>query len=189
MADPTRRSAARLATLVAVPAAVLVAFLSAWALGGLERARNVPTDPHPSSTTAPATAPVPMPARGLGPDVAVACRRVVAGLPAAIPPGARRPVSGDVEHSAAYGDPPIVLRCGTALPSVPATAVVATLNGVCWYAVGVGAATEWTTVDRVVPVTVTVPGPVDGSAQSVIPFSAPIARVDARLPDPPSGCR
>ena len=57
------------------------------------------------------------------------------------------------------------------------TALVYKLNGVCWYAVGVGAATEWTTVDRVVPVTVTVPGPLDGSAQSVIPFSAPIARV------------
>jgi hypothetical protein len=190
MVDPTRRSAARLATLVALPAAVLVALLSAWALGGLERARNVPTGPDPTGPPAAgATTPVPVPVRTLAPDVAVVCRRVVAGLPGAIPSGPRRPVTGDIEQSAAYGDPPVVLRCGVALPSVPPTAVVATLNGVCWYAVAVGASSEWTTVDRVVPVTVTVPGPVDGSAQSVIPFSIPIARTDARLPDPPSGCR
>jgi Protein of unknown function (DUF3515) len=190
MADPTHRSAARLATLVAVPAAVLVAFLSAWALGGLERARNVPTGPGPSSPpTAAVTAPVAVPARTLAPDVAAVCGRVVAGLPTAIPPGPGRPVLGDIVYSAAYGDPPVVLRCGTAAPSVPPTAWLPGLDGVCWYAVAVGAATEWTTVDRVVPVTVTVPGPVDGSAQSVIPFSAPIARADPRLPDTPSGCR
>jgi hypothetical protein len=188
MADPAHRSAARLATLVALPTAVLVAFLSAWALGGLERARNVPTDPSPSSPTAPATAPVPVPARSLSPDVAAVCRRVVAGLPATIPPGARRPVTGD-EYSAAYGDPPLVLRCGTTMPSVAPTAWLPGLDGVCWYAVVVGASTEWTTVDRTVPVTVIVPGPADGSAQSVIPFSKPISRADPRRPDPPSGCR
>jgi hypothetical protein len=189
MADPAHRSAARLATLIALPAALLVAFLSAWALGGLERARNVPTDPTVAASTAPATGPVPVPARGLAPDVAAVCRRVVAGLPATIAPGARRPVSGDVEYSAAYGDPPVVLRCGTAMPSVPSTAVLPGLNGVCWYAVAVGGSTEWTTVDRTVPVTVVVPGPADGSAQSVIAFSNPIARADPPRPDPPSGCR
>jgi hypothetical protein len=187
MADPTHRSAARLATLVALPAAVLVAFLSAWALGGFERARDVPVGP--SATAAPATGPVPVPDRTLGADTAAVCRAVVAGLPPSTPYGRRRPVSGDAAHSAAYGDPPVVLRCGTAMPSVPPTAVLARLDGVCWYAVAAGASTELTTMDRVVPVTVTVPGPVDGSAQSAIPFAAAIARADPPRKDPPSGCR
>jgi hypothetical protein len=188
MADPARRSAARLATLVALPTAVLVAILSAWALGGLERARDRPTDPGPSAVDGPATEPVAVPERTLPPDVAPVCRRVLAGLPTAIPTGARRPVNGDVGHSAAYGDPPVVLRCGTAMPSVPETAEVATLDGVCWYAVAAAGSTELTTVDRVVPVTVTVPGPVAGSAQSVIGFSNAIARADPRRADAPSGC-
>jgi hypothetical protein len=186
MADPAHRSAARLATLVALPAAVLAAFLSAWALGGLERARNVPTAPSPTSA---ATGPVPVPVRTLAPDAAEVCRAVLAGLPTTIPAGPRRPVAGDADHSAAYGDPPVVLRCGTASPSVPPTAVLARLGEVCWYAVAAGASTELTTVDRTVPVTVSVPGPVDGSAQFVIGFSAAIARADPPRPDPPTGCR
>jgi hypothetical protein len=185
MADPAHRSAARLATLVALPAALLVAFLSAWALGGLERGRDTPVQPP---IDAPATGPVPVPERSLAPEFAAVCRRVVGGLPTAIPTGGRRPVTGDVGYSAAYGDPPVVLGCGTASPSVAPTAFLPRLNGICWYAVEVGGSSQWTTVDRVVPVTVTVPGPVDGSAQSVIPFSAAIGRADPALSDPPSGC-
>jgi hypothetical protein len=186
MADPAHRSAARLATLVAVPVALAVGLVGAWALGGFERASGGPTEAGP--TPPPATASVPMPARDLAAGVAAVCRPVVAGLPAAIPAGPRRPVTGDDAYSAAYGDPPVLLRCGVALPSPPPTAVLAGLDGVCWYAVPADSATIWTTVDRVVPVSVTVPGPVDGSAQSVIPFAAAIARADPRRPDPPSGC-
>jgi hypothetical protein len=185
MADPARRSAARLATLVALPVAVAVGLASAWMLGGLERARDEPTAP----TTPPVTAPVPVPVRTLPPDIAAVCRRVVAGLPAAIPAGPRRPVTGDDAYSAAYGDPPVRLGCGTAMPSPPPTAVLAGLNGVCWYAVPGDSATVWTTVDRQVTVSVSVPGPADGSAQSVIPFADAIARADPPRPDPPSGCR
>jgi hypothetical protein len=132
---------------------------------------------------------VPVPARELASDVAAVCRAMVAGLPSSIPAGSRRPVEGGADQAAAYGDPPIVLRCGTALPSTPATAVLAVLNGICWYAEPAGSTMTLTTMDRVVPVSVSVPGPVGGSAQLAIPFATAIARADPPRPDPPSGCK
>jgi hypothetical protein len=188
MADPTRRSAALWATAVALPVAILVIFLSLWVLGGLERARSVPASPPMAATTPVPTAPVPVATHTLAPEAATVCRAVVAGLPSSIPAGPSRPVVGGADQAAAYGDPPVVLRCGTAMPSPPPTAVLAVLNGVCWYAEPAGSTTTLTTMDRIVPVSVSVPGPVDGSAQSVMPFATAIARADPRRPDPPSGC-
>jgi hypothetical protein len=181
MRDPTIRGAARLAALVAVPVALAAGLLSAWALGGFGR-------PPAATPAAGSTEPVRVPDRSLSPDAAGVCRAVVADLPAAIPAGARRPVSVGSHQNAAYGDPPVLLSCGTAQPSVPPTADVSLLNGVCWYATPVEGATVWTTVDRRVPLSVTVPGSGEGSAQSVIPFSTAIARSDHRRPDAPSGC-
>jgi Ni,Fe-hydrogenase III small subunit len=48
--------------------------------------------------------------------------------------------------------------------------------------------TAWTTVDRAIPVTVTVPGAAEGSAQSVVPFSTAVATADPRRDSAPSGC-
>jgi len=182
--DPTRRAAARLATFVALPVAIAVAGLSAWVLGGFERARSVPTGP----TTLAVTAPVPLPARTLSPAVAAVCRAVVARLPASTPAGLRRPVGEASEQSAAYGTA-VVLQCGTAPPRPARDADLAVLNGVCWYAEPAGTMTiKWTTVDREVPVSVFVVGSEEGSAQLVIPFSVPIAGADAPRSDAPGGC-
>jgi hypothetical protein len=62
---------------------------------------------------------------------------------------------------------------------------------VCWHRTDGDDRTLWTTVDRTVPVTVTVPGPPDGSFLSVSPFSA---AVGASLPQRdataiPTGCQ
>jgi hypothetical protein len=184
MADPVRRDAARVATLVALPVAVLVALLSLWALGGLERAENVPTGPTTVPPASPGAA-VPLPARSLRPETAEVCRALVAALPDAIPGRARRPVSAGAEQNAAYGEPPVTLACGTPPASYPPTAELDILSGVCWYAQPGPTGTLWTTVDRMVPVTVTVPGPLAGSAQSVIPFSRAIAGGDPRTPAAP----
>ena len=186
MTDPVRRSAARLATLVALPVALVVGLLSVWLLGGLDRSTSAPTPA--ASPRATASGPVPVSAPPLTPGTAEVCRAVVAGLPATVPGGARRPVSAGPEQNAAYGDPPTTLACGTAPATFAPTAGLTLLSGVCWYAGTGGSRTVWTTVDRVVPVTVTVPGPAAGSAQSVIPFSDAIAAADVRRPDAPSGC-
>jgi hypothetical protein len=180
--DPIRRSAARIATLVAVPVAVAVALISLLWYGGF--GRSEPAPPAPA-----ATGPVTMDAPSLAADTAPVCQQVVAHLPDTIGTHARRPVTAGPEQNAAYGDPPITLACGTPMPSVQPTDDVFTLSGVCWHAVPGNNTVAWTTVDRVVPVTVTVPGSSDGSAQSVVPFSPAVSGSNPRRNSVPSGCQ
>jgi Protein of unknown function (DUF3515) len=179
--DPSRRSAARIATFVAVPIALAVLLISALTYGGF----GTEEPPTPSPT---ATGPVPMAAPALLPEYVPVCQQVVANLPENAAGHARRPVTDGPEQNAAYGDPPITLVCGTLQPTFPPTDEVYTLSGVCWHATPGTASTSWTTVDRVVPVTVMVPGSKDGSGQSVVPFSEAIRNNDPRLPTVPSGC-
>ena len=179
--DPVRRSAARTATLVAVPLAIAVAVISLLTFGGF--GTDPPVPPGPA-----ATGPVTMTAPALPPEVVPVCRQIVADLPETVAGHARRPVTAGPEQNAAFGDPPITLACGAPAPTFPATDDVYTLSGVCWHAVPGGDTTAWTTVDRAVPVTVTVPGPSDGSGQSVLPFSEAVGPNDPRLETFPSGC-
>lgn len=179
--DPVRRSAARTATLVAVPVAIAIVVISLLAYG-----RSAPPTPPAGPV---ATGPVDMATRTLTADAVPVCQAVVAHLPNTVAGLARRPVSDGPEQNAAYGDPPITVACGTAQPTFEPTATVYPLSGVCWYAETQPGNTAWTTVDRTIPITVTVPGPSEGSAQSVIPFSAPVAANDPPRDAVPSGCR
>jgi hypothetical protein len=172
--DPVRRSATRTATIVAVPVALLVGLTLLWSFGAFSR---------------PDTGPVEMAARELSPDAAQVCRSVIADLPDTVAGAGRRPVTAGSEQNAAYGDPAVTLACGTSLPTVEDTATVYPLSGVCWYAEPGPDGAVWTTVDRQVPVTVTVPGPADGSAQTVIAFSPAVGAADpARASGTPTGC-
>lgn len=181
-ADPIRRQAARTATLVAVPVALAVIGISLWTYG---RAAGTPT---PSTATAQATAPVTMAAPVLTDDVATVCRAVVAKLPDTVRDLRRRPVSAGAEQNAAYGEPALTLACGAPTASLSPTAEVYPLAGVCWAPTAGPDATVWTTVDRTVPITVTVPGPADGSSQSVVPLSKVIGDAVPRQAAPPTGC-
>jgi len=186
MSDPIRRGAARTATLVAVPLAAIVLLLSALAFGGFGGDAPTPA----------ATGPVTMTVRSLPAEAATACKLLVGKLPATVAGRAQRPVTAGTEQNAAYGDPPLTLECGTGLPTVGLTDEVVNLaapgadTGVCWHPIDGDNRTVWTTVDRQVPVTVTVPGPRDGSAQSVVPFSAAIGTslLPRAADDIPTGC-
>lgn len=169
-ADSIRGSAARTATLVAVPVAIIVLLVSALAFGGFGRESPAPA----------ATGPVALPARDLPPETAATCQLLISKLPSTVAGHAQRPVTEGAEQNAAYGDPPITLECGTSQPTVPDTDQVFHLappgasGGVCWYPIEEATRTVYTTVDREIPVTVTVPGPSEGSAQSVVPFTKAI---------------
>jgi hypothetical protein len=185
-ADPVRRAAARTATFVAVPVAAAVLLVSAFAFNGFG------TGPPPPAATGPVT----MTERELTPEAAALCQAVIADLPLDEAAGhARRPVTAGAEQNAAYGDPPITVECGTALPTVGLTdevfniAAPGSQGGVCWYPAAGNDATIWTTVDRTIPVTITIPGPRDGAAQAITPF---IEAVGTNLPVRetfPTGCR
>ncbi len=188
--DPINRSAARTATFVAVPVAVAVLGISALLFGGFGGG-----EPDPA-----ATGPVTMTARELTPEDTVACQGLISDLPTSVASRAQRPVTEGAEQNAAYGDPPVTLECGTTLPVVGDTDMLFSLvatdeddqrYAVCWHRVDGDDRTLWTTVDRTVPVTVTVPGPPDGSFLSVSPFSAAVgANLDQRDTDEiPTGCQ
>jgi hypothetical protein len=179
MAEGT--TAARLATLIALPVALVVGIASFWLLGGFHT--NRPAQPRPQST-----APVPMPARPLAPPQAAACRDLLAHLPGALRDRPRRPVTAGPDQNAAYGDPPITLACGVPPISLPQTADVYALSGVCWYSQPGDGGTMWTTVDRETPVRVTVPSAYHSPGQWVIEFSAPISAVLPRAATVPAGC-
>ncbi|HEY7226131.1 MAG TPA: DUF3515 family protein [Micromonosporaceae bacterium] len=171
--DPVRRKAARTATIVAVPIALAVLAVSALAFGGFGSKAPPPE----------ATGPVAMTTRGLTDDTVQLCQLVIANLPDSVAGHARRPVTAGSEQNAAYGDPPITVECGTPPPTVGTTDEVfkfvsvgddGKLYGVCWYPAAGDGRTVWTSVDRTVPVTVTVPGSPDGSGQLVAPFSVAV---------------
>ncbi|CAN5305112.1 DUF3515 domain-containing protein [soil metagenome] len=103
------------------------------------------------------------------------CPGVMGGLPLLLDDAQARPVRSASAYAAAWGDPPIVLRCGVPRPAgyvVGASSLL--INGVDWYAEPGADQTVWTTVDREVYVEVSVP-----SARA----SAPIATLSAVIAD------
>jgi len=185
--DPVSRRAARTATLVALPVALLAGLLSAWALGGLGHSR--PTATTPTGTPAlGATAAVTLPVPSLAVTPAGLCRLLISRLPDRVLSLARRPIDGAVESSAAYGDPPLVLSCGVAPRSVAPIADVYPISGVCWISELAADGTVWTTVDRTVAVSIAVPGPSDGSAQWIAPLSPTVGGVMPIATSAPTGC-
>jgi hypothetical protein len=182
--DPESRRAARIATLIAIPAALLAGVLALWLAGGFGGPGN-PPKPKPRPTP---TAPVSMAARDLSTHAAEVCRALLSDLPDSVRDLPRRPVTAGAEQNAAYGEPPVRLTCGVPEPKFAATATVYPLSGVCWLPRKADDGTVWTTVDREVPVAVTVPGPRAESGQWAAAFSRYVKKTPVAK-DVPSGCR
>lgn len=91
------------------------------------------------------------------------CTKVLGALPITLDALPGRPARSTTSYVAAWGDPPIVLRCGVPRPAslVPgSTAQIFSANGadgVNWLPQKKKDATVWTTVDRAVYIEVTVP--------------------------------
>jgi Protein of unknown function (DUF3515) len=130
-----------------------------------------------------------MTAAPLDADSRAACRSLVVALPAAVRGLPERPVSAGPEQNAAYGEPPVTVACGGPQPSYGLTDSLAVLSGVCWHTTVGPTGTVWATLDRAVPVRITVPAGYDPPGQWVITFSGPVAATLAPSTDPPSGCR
>jgi Protein of unknown function (DUF3515) len=188
VADEVTRGAARLAALIAVPVALVVGLLAFWGLGGFHS-----TKPRPATAAAPTpmlTAPVPMPAPSLSTRDATMCLAFIAQLPGTLRGLPERPVTAGPEQNAAFGTPPIQVACGgRARPSVPPDAFLPILSGVCWYADQSGKdVTVWTTLDRQVPITVTMPDSYQGQGDWMQEFSAPIITAVPSLAELPAVC-
>ena len=197
--DRTTRSAAIWATVVAVPVAVLVGLLIFTQV--VPEAK--PAAPSASATqpaVAPTT-PVRMAAPKLAARTAAVCLAVTSQLPTQVRDLAARPVSAGPEQNAAYGEPPLTVACGVARPRicasldetgsgcVPMDAELMTMNRVCWYADEQATATTFTTLDREVPVQVTVPKQYAQAAQWANEFSDVVVETDKSITESlPAGC-
>ena len=168
------RRAALLSAAIALPIAVVVFFIAYNVLssGSASPAPRTSAAPSPGST-----APVAVPMASLSPAHAQMCLAFIAqlgdngqwhGLD-------QRHVTAGPEQNAAFGDPPITVQCGATPAKVTAaTDDVWTLTGVCWYQSNIPGATVWTTLDRQVPVAVTIPHHYDPPGPWVNFFSAPL---------------
>jgi hypothetical protein len=169
-----------LATVIALPVALLTGVV-VYNLG-------MPDPSSPPTPSAAATGPVTLSAAPLSDRSAAVCQALVAQLPSVVREKQRRPVSTGLKQNAAYGDPALTLQCGVPAASYPATDDVYLLDNVCWHSRVDGETTVWTTVDREVPVRVTVPGQAAGSSQWTIVFSRAVAASVPSLKETPSGC-
>ncbi|GAB1693996.1 DUF3515 family protein [Krasilnikovia sp. M28-CT-15] len=201
--DRTTRTAALWATVVAIPVAVLVGFLVFTQVLRPDEPAAAPTAAGPSAARTPATVPdtpVPMAAPRLSGRTAQVCQAVTSRLPETVRDLPARAVSAGPRQNAAWGEPPITLACGVPQPAmcatvdggagcVPLDTELLNMNGVCWYARQDPAGPVFTTMDRDVPVQVTVPAGYAQAAQWANEFSDPVAAQDrSRTAGVPSGC-
>jgi hypothetical protein len=188
--DRTTRQAALIATLVALPVTLVVA--------GVAFARLDPDEPEPqarpsaSATASPRpqpSTPVEMAAPALAERPATVCRALLSQLPTTLRDLAQRPVTAGAEQNAAYGEPALTVACGGTEESFPPTDDVWLVNRVCWHSVEQSGATVLSTVDREVPVRVTVPRAYEQPLQWVAPISETVVATVPSGGDVPPGCQ
>ncbi|MEV4755270.1 DUF3515 family protein [Micromonospora sp. NPDC049559] len=164
--DSTTRQAALWATVVAVPLALVVAIVAIVSLSPGEPAAAPTASASATASPGPrSTAPVAMAAPPLAERPATVCRALVSQLPDTIRDLAQRPVRAGAEQNAAYGDPAVTVACGVPPASYPPTDTLWVVNGTCWYPSDQSDAVVLTTVDREVPIRVTLPRAYDQAAQ------------------------
>lgn len=198
MPDRTARTAALWATAIAVPVAVLAAVLLFAVLRDRTQAAQQAASPaaSPSTPAVRSTAPVPMAAPALPAPATAVCRSLMSKLPPAVRDRPARKVSAGAAQNAAYGDPAITVACGVQQPRVAdetflmsMKSMAAGVDYVCWYTRQAADATVWTTVNREIPVEITVPSVYEQPAQWANEFSdTVITAVRPRTDDVPAGC-
>jgi hypothetical protein len=115
------------------------------------------------------------------PDVAAACGAFTGALPAELSTvGERRDVTPESDLTAAYGDPPVGVRCGVPEPTaLEPTSTLVTVDGIDWLPEELTDGWRLTTIGRTANVEVTVPTE-QGPAPSVAADLAPT--ISATLP-------
>ena len=199
--DRTTRSAALWATAIAVPVAVLVGILIFAQVARTAVEPGPAAAPVASTSAAPVpSAAVPMAAPRLSERAAQVCLAVTSQLPNQVRNLVARKVSAGPEQNAAWGEPPLTVACGVARPvlcetldggtgCVPLDAELLNMNRVCWYAEAKPGGTAFTTMDREVPVQVTVPSQYEQAAQWANEFSDVVVQTDKSVTKGvPSGC-
>lgn len=111
------------------------------------------------------------------PGAAAACRALIAALPDELDhAGRRRDVRPDSPLTAAYGDPPVTIRCGVPVPAaLGAESQLVTVDGVDWLPEELTAGWLMTTVGRAASVEITVPDALGPAPSIAAALAGPIA--------------
>ena len=115
------------------------------------------------------------------PEVAAACAQFTAALPAELSTvGERRDVTPESNLTAAYGDPPVGVRCGVPEPTaLEPTSTLVTVDGIDWLPEELTGGWRLTSIGRTANVEISVPTE-QGPAPSVAADLAPT--ITATLP-------
>jgi hypothetical protein len=176
-ADPVRRRAALIATAAALPVTVLLVLAANHgALSGSQ-----PPGPQPSGSSGPVLlGPVDVPPPRPSGQADRSCPAVISNLPVTLAGQHSRLVHSASLYVAAWGQPPLVLRCGVPRPAgLVATSALTVINGVPWLTAQHAGAVVWTAVGRPVYVELTVP-----TAYSSAPVVDLSAALTQALPTP-----
>jgi Protein of unknown function (DUF3515) len=150
-----------IATALALPLTVLLAFLLTAHGSGSGDGSGTSRSPSPTGPLPAVTVAAPP-----SPDTATqrACVKVFAKLPVQLGALAPRKTDTDSAFVAAWGDPAVVLRCGVGRPAVlgtPQAAQLLDVNSVIWQPDPQRTQTVYTAVDRAVYIEVSVPAGAD----------------------------
>jgi hypothetical protein len=108
---------------------------------------------------------------------AATCGRLHAALPSTVAGRyRRRPVTPASASTAAWGDPPIALRCGVAPPPRPLVGDELVVDGVRWLAGQQGDVVSWRSLGRSVTVELDVPAGYDDQDAVLADVSPAVAR-------------
>jgi Protein of unknown function (DUF3515) len=164
--EPVRRRAAVVATAVAIPVAVLLVLV--FNRSAIRGGSNSPTASPTAAASHVALPPISVPPPPESAAAQRSCPGLIAALPVRLGDLLGRPVQSSSPSVLAWGEPPVVLRCGVPRPAafVPGAPDVVVVNKVIWFAQPRGERTVWTVVDRSVYIEATVPS---GYASAPIP--------------------
>ncbi|HSY15467.1 MAG TPA: DUF3515 domain-containing protein [Jatrophihabitantaceae bacterium] len=135
-----------MSTAIALPLTVLIAVALAHGTGS-------PTAPPTDSAS-----PVNVVAPPADPSTVEPCAQILSGLPVQL--DGLNPRIDQAPQSVAWGDPPVVLRCGVPRPAAlmpDSTAQVIAVDGVNWLAQPSSGQTVFTVIDRSLYLDVSVP--------------------------------
>lgn len=182
MTDDLTRRAAMTSAFVAVPVALVVGLVVFFSLHGRVSAQaSAKPTPAPSATS---TAPITMPAPKLAAADAQMCLAFIAALPTSVRGSQERRVTAGPEQNAAFGDPAITAQCGAPKATVAPTDDVYPMNSVCWHEQKADSTTVWTTLDRPVPIAITIPDSYTDPGQWANEFSGAIVQAMPEIKTP-----
>jgi hypothetical protein len=112
------------------------------------------------------------------PDAATTqlCHQLVDSLPATIASQSRREISDNQRLTAAWGEPPLTLRCGVGRPTgfTPESSLIA-INGIDWFAEQLSAGYRFTTTNTNMYIEVVVPHTYSPEANALTDLSAALS--------------